>query len=124
MLSNQTKKVQIEPGSDDNLSSPDTFEDEELKHIVQPTAAKASRKRSYVDKSGDNEIAEQELNSDFGNEMTKMLEMFGADINKSLYAKRKRLEQYTAGKMLILHQDAAELNGAYYKIISINYSLA
>lgn len=49
------------------------------------------KKRAYEE--------EEEEPQNFGGEMQKMLDCFGADISKTLVAKRKRLEQYTQNSL-------------------------
>lgn len=72
---------------EDNL--PDSQHSSTLKEDDAPV--KCSKKRSYQ--------AEEDEPQDFSNEMQKMLECFGADISKTLIAKRKRLEQYTQSSL-------------------------
>ncbi|XP_064635061.1 synaptonemal complex protein 3-like [Lineus longissimus] len=66
----------------DSQTSPDPRDE-------TPLAPKVGRKRSFT------QASENEKNDDFGAEMQKMLDSFGADVSKTLVSKRKRLEQYT-----------------------------
>lgn len=72
------------PGQEDVPDSPMSNDE------VRTVSAKAGKKRS----SSSFELEEDET-QDYGNEMQKMLECFGADISKTLMGKRKRLEQFT-----------------------------
>ena len=49
------------------------------------------------------------INVFFSNEMQKMLECFGADITKTLIAKRKRLEQYTQSSLKTTNRKVEEI---------------
>jgi len=72
--------------ADENLvdSQPSSSAEEDM-----PTTSKVAKKRGYE------EAEEEGQSANFGGEMQKMLECFGADISKTLVAKRKRLENYT-----------------------------
>ncbi|KAK2181279.1 hypothetical protein NP493_402g00027 [Ridgeia piscesae] len=69
----------------------DILPDSQHSSTEDDAAFKTSRKRnsSYVENE----------NQDFGCEMQKMFECFGADIAKTVAAKRKRLEQYTQSSL-------------------------
>ncbi|XP_067004107.1 synaptonemal complex protein 3-like [Anabrus simplex] len=61
-------------------------------------ATNCSMKRSYTSDPEMGEDCENvNTNSDFGGDMSKFVENLGVDMNKALQAKRKRMEQYTAG---------------------------
>jgi hypothetical protein len=40
-------------------------------------------------------------NTDLGNDLRKMLDVFGTDVSKALQAKKQRLEQYSAGRSFL-----------------------
>ncbi|XP_064602483.1 synaptonemal complex protein 3-like [Liolophura sinensis] len=60
---------------------------------IIPRGGAVGRKRPH----GEGDASEE--SGDFGMEMQKMLECFGADISKTLIAKRKRLEQFTQNSL-------------------------
>ncbi|XP_041367395.1 synaptonemal complex protein 3-like [Gigantopelta aegis] len=71
-------------GFDDRISdSPRSLNSSPFREDETPIISRAGKKRPA------------ECDEDFGNEMQKMLECFGADISKTLVSKRKRLEQIT-----------------------------
>ncbi|XP_014672008.1 PREDICTED: synaptonemal complex protein 3-like isoform X2 [Priapulus caudatus] len=80
--------------------------EEETPVCVKPGSSKASKKRAYHPEGpgGDNDDDDDDYYGDdqstnvapnVGGEMQKMLECFGADVNKSLLTKKRKLEQFT-----------------------------
>ncbi|XP_046328225.2 synaptonemal complex protein 3-like [Haliotis rufescens] len=86
------KKIEQDVGStnqkkqfDDSVNaSPQSLDSSPIRADATPIVSRVGKKRT-ADGEGE----------DFGSEMQKMLECFGADISKTLVSKRRRLEQLT-----------------------------
>ncbi|XP_035674743.1 synaptonemal complex protein 3-like isoform X2 [Branchiostoma floridae] len=74
---------------EEEVESQTSHRDEET-----PILPKTSKKRSYLDEDEEEEETTAGHEA-FGGEMKNLLESFGADISKTLSAKRKRLEMFT-----------------------------
>ncbi|XP_010180457.1 PREDICTED: synaptonemal complex protein 3 [Mesitornis unicolor] len=70
--------------------------EEDIREGKAPVMDKHGKKRPLV-----NTVV---VPDDVGDEVQNMLERFGADINKSLLAKRKRLEMYTKASLKTSNQ--------------------
>ncbi|XP_066275792.1 synaptonemal complex protein 3-like [Branchiostoma lanceolatum] len=75
---------------EEEVESQTSHRDEET-----PILPKTSKKRSYLDEEEEEEEQTAGPEGNFGGEMKNLLESFGADISKTLSAKRKRLEMFT-----------------------------
>ncbi|KAJ8868024.1 hypothetical protein PR048_031833 [Dryococelus australis] len=87
----------------DNISSSTSSEDE-TSHKQVPLLEKKDFhsdcpvEESTIGRNEKNPVGESPMETDFTNEMSKMLNMFGTDMSKALLAKNKRLEQFTEAK--------------------------
>ncbi|PVD33791.1 hypothetical protein C0Q70_05052 [Pomacea canaliculata] len=80
------KKSTITFVNDDKCSIKSEESSPILENDEKTVIPHSGKKRTYED---------EEAGGDFGLEMQKMLEMFGADISKTLSTKKKRLEHFT-----------------------------
>ncbi|XP_078667701.1 synaptonemal complex protein 3-like isoform X1 [Branchiostoma floridae x Branchiostoma belcheri] len=90
---------------------------------ILPKTSK-SKKRSYLDEEEEEEEQTAGPEANFGGEMKNLLESFGADISKTLSAKRKRLEMFTQSAVkasnhkventwMAQHSERTKLSGEY-----------
>ncbi|PNF13689.1 hypothetical protein B7P43_G15284 [Cryptotermes secundus] len=97
-----SKKVKIMQETEEFISSPELCEDEFPMKNGAKSLMKSNRISKYETdtKSGGTYCAvANNTNTDLGNDLRKVLDMFGADVNKALRAKKQQLEQYSAGAM-------------------------
>ncbi|XP_037702218.1 synaptonemal complex protein 3 [Choloepus didactylus] len=80
------------------------FEKEEKKDLSGSEEDLAEGKFPVIDKHGKKRPCPGMIEEDMGGEVENMLERFGADINKALLAKRKRLEMYTRASLKTSNQ--------------------
>ncbi|XP_069345814.1 synaptonemal complex protein 3 [Eulemur rufifrons] len=78
------------------------FEKEDKKDLSGSEEAVTEGKTLVTNKHGKKRLSAG--TEDVGGEVYNMLERFGADINKALFAKRKRLEMYTKASLKSSHQ--------------------
>jgi hypothetical protein len=96
------KKIKNKQETEEFISSPELSEDE----ISVKNGAKSHIKLDNSigicktdAQSGAADCAiDSNTNTDLGNDLRKMLDVFGTDANKALQAKKQRLEQYSAGR--------------------------
>lgn len=96
-----SKKVKIMQETEEFISSPELCEDEFPMKNGAKSLMKSNRISKYETdtKSGGTYCAvANNTNTDLGNDLRKVLDMFGADVNKALRAKKQQLEQYSAGR--------------------------
>lgn len=96
-----SKKLKNMQETEEFISSPELCEDEILVKNGAKSHIKSNRISIYETdaKSGGTYCAVAEnTNTDLGNDLRKVLDMFGADVNKALRAKKQQLEQYSAGR--------------------------
>jgi hypothetical protein len=83
-----------------DLTSPELSEDDVP--VKKISLTKSDNKVSFYEtesKSGGGECADDgKTDTDFGNDLRKMLDIIGTDVNKALLAKKQRLEQYSIGQ--------------------------
>ncbi|KAM3833422.1 synaptonemal complex protein 3 [Vipera latastei] len=83
------------------------FEDDPKKHLSGSDEDIREDEASVIDKHGKKRPSitpHAGVEDDVGGEVQNMLERFGADINKALLAKRKRLEMYTKASLKTSNQ--------------------
>ncbi|XP_058046524.1 synaptonemal complex protein 3 [Ahaetulla prasina] len=81
---------------EDDLKKHLSGSDEDIREDEAPVIDKHGKKRPVTPHAG--------VEDDVGGEVQNMLERFGADINKALLAKRKRLEMYTKASLKTSNQ--------------------
>ncbi|XP_068595654.1 synaptonemal complex protein 3 [Brachionichthys hirsutus] len=81
--------------------------EDEARELEMPITEKSTRKRSAA-------VLEEGAACAVGNEVQTMLERFGADINKVMLAKKKRLEYLTKNYMKGTQQKVDQLWNKYY----------
>jgi hypothetical protein len=95
-------KIKSRQETEEFISSPELSEDEiPVKNCEKPNIKSDKTITIYETdaKSGGTDCAVvNNKNTDFGNDLRKMLDVFGTDVSKALQAKKQRLEQYTAGR--------------------------
>ncbi|KAM9071739.1 synaptonemal complex protein 3 [Megaptera novaeangliae] len=79
------------------------FEKADKKHLSGSEEDVTEGKTTVLDKHGKKRTSAG-IVEDMGGEVQNMLERFGADINKALLAKRKRLEMYTKASLKTSNQ--------------------
>jgi hypothetical protein len=96
-----SKKVKSKQETED-LTSPELSEEDVPVKNGLKSLTKSDNKISFCEtgnKSGGGDCAiDSNTNIDFGNDLRKMLDVFGTDVNKALQAKKQRLEQYSTGR--------------------------
>ncbi|KAK2148169.1 hypothetical protein LSH36_511g00037 [Paralvinella palmiformis] len=88
-----TVKFDAEPVDDDLLQESQTSCGSDDNHII-------TKPKKRINNEGDGQ--------DFSLEMQKMLDCFGADISKTISAKRKRLETYTQNSLKMSNKKVEE----------------
>jgi hypothetical protein len=94
-----SKKVKNKQETEEFVSSPELCEVEipgkngGKSHIKSNRVSKYETDTKY---GGTGAIANY-TNTDLGNDLRKVLDIFGTDVNKALQAKKQQVEQYSAG---------------------------
>lgn len=97
-----SKKMKSKKTTEDLTTSPELSDyDVPIKNGLQ-SITKPESKNSFCEtgnKSGGGDVViDNNTNIDFGNDLRKMLDVFGTDVNKALQVKKQRLEQYSTGR--------------------------
>uniref|UniRef100_A0A8D0CD04 XLR/SYCP3/FAM9 domain-containing protein n=1 Tax=Salvator merianae TaxID=96440 RepID=A0A8D0CD04_SALMN len=101
-----TAKV-AKPAQEDPATDVYDFEEDPKKHLSGSEDDIREDETPVIDKRGKKRPSvtpQTVVEDDVGGEVQNMLERFGADINKALLAKRKRLEMYTKASLKTSNQ--------------------
>ncbi|XP_003405340.1 synaptonemal complex protein 3 [Loxodonta africana] len=89
----------VKPAMEDQVTGAYGFDREDKKDLSGSAEDITEGKTPVIDKHGKKRPSTGIVQEDVGGEVQNMLERFGADINKALLAKRKRLEMYTKASL-------------------------
>ncbi|XP_060783000.1 synaptonemal complex protein 3 [Neoarius graeffei] len=109
------RKQNKKPKQSEDSSHPQAFDFniEDEKKGLSGSEDEAREETPIIDKLGKKRSAstfeEDGMNAGVGNEVQTMLERFGADINKAMQAKRKRLEAFTKSSLKGSNQKIEQL---------------
>ncbi|XP_015277587.1 PREDICTED: synaptonemal complex protein 3 [Gekko japonicus] len=95
------------PAQEDPVVHAYSFEENQKKHLSGSEEDLREDETPIIDKHGKKRSSATPhtvVEEDVGGEVQNMLERFGADINKALLAKRKRLEMYTKASLKTSNQ--------------------